>query len=73
MIPQFFNSFSFLFFFFSLFRAVPAAYRSSQAMGQIRTSAAAACLCHSDSNARSEPFLQPTPQLMATPDPKPTE
>ena len=31
--------------------------------------AAAARLCQSHSNAGSEPHLQPTPQLMATPDP----
>ena len=44
---------------------------SSQARGPIR--AVAAGLCHSHSNARSESRLQPTPQLMATPDPYPTE
>ena len=32
-------------------------------------SAAAASLHHRHSNARSEPYLRPTPQLMATPDP----
>ena len=30
-------------------------------------------LCHSHSNARIKPCLQPTPQLMAMPDPQPTE
>ena len=35
--------------------------------GQIGTSAAS--LHHSHSNARMEPYLWPTPQLMATPDP----
>ena len=44
---------------------------SSQAKGQIRT--AAASLCHSPSNARSEPCLQPTPQLNAMLDPSPSE
>ena len=39
---------SFFFFVFCLFRAVPAAYESSQARGQIR--AIAASLCHSHSN-----------------------
>ena len=48
-----------------------AAYGSSQARGQIR--ATAARLCHSHSNAESEPHLQATPQLMATLDPEPTE
>ena len=49
------------FFFFFLLRAVPTACGSSQAI--------AAGLHHSHSNIRSEPRLQPTPQLMATPDP----
>ena len=40
------------------------AYGSSQARGRI--GAVAAGLRHSHSNARSEPSLQPTPQLMAT-------
>ena len=40
---------------------------SSQSRGGIRT--AAASLHHSHSNAGSEPQLQPTPQLMAMPDP----
>ena len=47
--------------------AAPAAYGGSQARGRIR--AVAASLCQSHSNAGSEPRLQPTPQLMATPDP----
>ena len=51
--------------FIFLFRATPAAYVSSQARCRIR--AAAASLHHS--NAGSEPYLQPTPQLTATPDP----
>ena len=50
------------FFSFGLvFRAIPVAYGSSQASGRIW--AAAASLCHRHSNARSEPRLQPTPQL----------
>ena len=51
----------FHFFFFSRYRAIPATYGSSQARGQIR--AAAAGLCHSHSNAGSEPHLQPMTQL----------
>jgi len=51
-------------FFFCLFRVTPAAYGSSQARNQI--GAVAASLHHS--NARSEPSLQPTPQLTAMPD-----
>ena len=48
-----------------LFRAAPAACGSSQARGQ--SGAAAAGLSHN--NKGSEPHLQPTPQLMAMPDP----
>ena len=47
--------------FFFLFKATPLAYGSSQARSQIR--AAAACLRHSYSNARSQPCVQHTPQL----------
>ena len=43
------------------------AYGGSQARGLI--GAVAAGLHQSHSNARSELHLQPTPQLMATPDP----
>ena len=50
-----------------LFRATPVACGSSQARGRIR--AAADSLGHSQGNVGSEPHLQPTPQLMATPDP----
>ena len=59
----------FYFFFFSLLlsRAASAAYGGSQARGPIRATAAA--LHHSHSNTGSEPHLQPTPQLMAMPDP----
>ena len=41
--------------------------KEKQNWGQIE--AAAAGLHHSCSNTGSEPYLQPTPQLMATPDP----
>ena len=52
---------------FCLLGAALAAYGGSQARGLIGVVAAG--LCQSHSNARSEPFLQPTPQLMATLDP----
>ena len=63
--------FNFFIFVFCLFRAIPKAHGGSQARGQI--GAVAAGLHHSHSNARSEPHLQPTPQLTATPEPLPTE
>ena len=55
--------------FVCLFRAPPTAYGSSQARGQM--GAAATGLYHSQmcSNARSEPHLQPTTQLIAMLDP----
>ena len=59
-----------LFFFFlsfCRFRATIVAFRGSQARGLI--GAVVASLCQGHSNARSEPCLQPTPQLMAMPDP----
>ena len=59
------------FFFFLLFRAVPATYGGSQARGL--TGAVAAGPSHSHSHTRSEPRLQLTPQLTATTDPKPAE
>ena len=43
------------------------AYVGSEATGLIR--AVAAGLRHSHSNAGSEPYLEPTPQLTATLDP----
>ena len=49
------------------FRSAPAAYGGSQARGPIGTVASA--LHHSHSNSGSKLCLQPTPQLMATPDP----
>ena len=60
---------TFLFFFFGLFAiswAAPAAYGGSQARGPV--GAVASSLCQSHSNKGSEPRLQPTPQLTATPD-----
>ena len=42
------------------------AHRGSQARGP--TGAVAASLSHNHSSARSEPCLQPIPQLMAMPD-----
>ena len=48
------------------FRVVPMAHGGSQARGRI--GAAATGLRQSHSNAVSEPRLQPTPQLTATPD-----
>ena len=62
---------TFFWSFFFLLRAEPAAYGGSQAKGLIRV--VASSLCHSHSNAISELLLQPTPQLMAMPDPYPTE
>ena len=60
-------------YFFSLFRAAPAAFGGSQARGQMRATASGLHRCTpvytSHSNARSAQSLQPTPQLMATPDP----
>jgi len=58
----------FSFFLFCLFassRAVPAAHGGSQTRGPIR--AVATSLHHGHSNAGSEPHLQPTSQLTATP------
>ena len=65
------GAFFFFFFFFGLFRATRMAHGGSQASGPFR--AVAAGLCHSHSNNESKPSLQPIPQLMATPDPQPTE
>ena len=68
---SFFKLIFFFFFFAFLDRATPTACGGSQARGQIRATAAG--LCHSHSNAGSEPCLRPTPQLMAMLDPRPTE
>ena len=56
-----------LFFFFFFFCATPVAHGGSQPRGLI--GAVTASLRHSHSNARSEPRLRPTPQLMARQDP----
>ena len=61
----------FFFNFFAISWAAPAAYGGYQARGRI--GAVATGLCQSHSNARSEPRLQPTPQLTATLDRQPTE
>ena len=57
----------YLFVFFAISWAAPAAYGRSQARGQI--GAVATGLHQSHSNAGSDLPLQPTPQLTATPDP----
>ena len=62
-----FFCFVLFFWFFLLFRAEPTACGGFQAGGLIR--ATAASLRQSHSHAGSEPHLQPTPQLMARPDP----
>ena len=54
---------------FFLFKPMFVAYRSSQDKSQI--GAAAAGLCHSQSNMGSKLHLRPTPQLVATLDPHP--
>ena len=64
MVTNFFFLMMRNFFFFSLFRATPEAYGSSQARGQIGASAGG--LHHSHNNTGSELRLQPTPQLRAT-------
>ena len=59
-----------VFFFFGLFAiswAALVAYGGSQARGRI--GATTAGLHQSHGNTRSKPCLQPTPQLMAVPDP----
>ena len=61
----------YLFVCLFIFKAAPAAYGDSQARGQI--GAAVASPCHSHSNARSKPPLQPTLKLGATPDPQTIE
>ena len=54
------------FLFVCLFRATPTAYGGPQARGLIR--ATVAILGQSHSNTRSEPHLQPTSWVKATPD-----
>ena len=66
---DFYIHFDFFFFFLGLFAfswAAPVAYGGSQARGPI--GAVATGLRQGHSNAGSEPRLQPTPQLTATPD-----
>ena len=60
-----------LYLFICLFRAALMAYVGSQDRGWI--GAVATDLHHSHSNPGSEPHLWPTPQFMATPNPRPTE
>ena len=62
-----FLQYFFLKIFLLFLWAAPAAYGGSQAGGPI--GAVAPGLCHSHSNAESEPRLRPTPQLPATSDP----
>ena len=57
----------FFFFFFVFSRATSVTYGGSQTRGRIE--AVAASLRQSHSNAGSQLRLQPTPQLMAMPDP----
>ena len=61
------NNGYFIYFILLLFRAVPATYGDSQARRLIRDVPAG--LHHSHTNSGSEPHLQPTPELTATPDP----
>ena len=63
--------FVFCFGFLPFLGLLPTAYGSSQAQGLI--GAVATGLGWNHSNGRSEPHLQCTPQLMAMPDPQPTE
>ena len=58
------NSSELFIIIWSFFRATHAAYGGSQARGRFR--ATAASLHHSHSNARSELYLQLTPQFVAT-------
>ena len=64
----------YIYIYFCLFafpRAALTVHGGSQARGPI--GAVAIGLCQSHSNVGSEPRLRPTPQLMATLDPQPTE
>ena len=60
-------TYAFFFFFLVFSSATPAAYGGSQTRSLIR--AVATGLRQSHSNVGSEPSLQPTPWLKATPDP----
>ena len=73
---MFFNNYRsrslFIFLFcFLLFRATPMAYGISQARVQIEAVVTGQHPSHS--NVGSEPHLQPTPQVVASVDPRPTE
>ena len=64
--------YTYIFLFFGVFfMATLMTYGSSQARGQI--GAIAVSLHHRHSNARSKLCLPSIPQLMAIPDPPPTE
>ena len=64
--------FVFVFFgFFTFSGAAPTAHGGFQVRGLM--GAVATGLHQSHSNVGPEPHLQPTPQLMARPDPQPTE
>ena len=66
------NNAIYLFIYLFIFsRTAPAAHGGAQDMGLIR--AVATSLHQRHSNSGSEPLLRPTPQLMATPNPQPTE
>ena len=71
LILRFFFFFFFFCLFFAFSWAAPTAHGGSQARGPI--GAVATSLRQSHSNTGSEPRLQPTPQLTATPDRQPTE
>ena len=60
-----------VFFCVCVFRALPTAYEGSQARSRI--GAVASGLHPSPIHVGSKPRLRPTPQLMETPDPQPTE
>ena len=64
-LPLYSSQVSYL--FFSISWATPSGYGGSHARGLI--GAVATSLHQSHSNTGSEPRLQPTPQLTATPDP----
>ena len=61
----------FIFCLFAFSWATPEVYGGSQVRGLI--GAVATGLYQGHSNTGSEPYLQPTPQLTATPDPQPTK
>ena len=61
------NNFFFFFGLFAFSRAAPVAYGGFQARDQIRAVVTGPGQSHS--NGGSEPHLQPTPWLMAMPDP----